>query len=40
MNQTPITESQLQSWSEHFNGCPQRRLAELALAKAALNDAA
>lgn len=40
MNQTPITESQLQSWSDHFNSCPQRQLATLALSKTALNEVA
>ena len=40
MHQTPITEAQLESWSDSFQGCPQRQLAALALSKTNLNDVA
>lgn len=40
MNPTPITEAQLESWSADYQGCPQRQLATLALAKTNLNDVA
>ena len=40
MNHTPVTERQLQVWSDAYAACPQRRLATRALSKCDLNDVA
>lgn len=40
MNHMPVTERQLQVWSDAYAACPQRRLATRALSKCDLNDVA
>lgn len=40
MNHMPVTERQLQVWSDAYAACPQRRLATRALSKCDLSDVA
>ena len=40
MKNTPITEGQLNVWSQGYNNCPQRQLATMALSKTEFNNVA